>query len=55
MTCKECKFGKQCKYGIYCRLKDRYLVTDRAENCKDYDLKTEIKRYRERMKEREDG
>ena len=54
VTCKECKFGKQCKYGIYCRLKDRCLVTDRAENCNDYDLKTEIKRYRERTKEREE-
>lgn len=55
MTCKECKYGKQCKYGIYCRLKDRYLVTDRAENCKDYELKTEIKKYQERMKERKEN
>lgn len=52
MTCKECKYGKQFQYGINCRLKDRYLVTDRAESCKNYELKTEVKKYKERMKVR---
>lgn len=55
MTCKECKYGKMLRCGINCRLKDRYLVTDRAENCNDYELKTKIKRYQERMKEREEN
>lgn len=53
MTCKNCKHGKTCKYGtVNCRLLERVLIVDRAENCKDYELKTEIKRYNERMKAR---
>ena len=57
MTCKECKHGKYNKKTdtVHCRLLDRTLIVDRAENCNDYDLKTEIKKYRERMKERKDG
>lgn len=51
MTCKECKFGKYNKKTdtVNCQLLDRMLIMDRAYNCKNYELKTEIKRYRERM------
>lgn len=57
MTCKECKFGKYNKKTdtVYYRLLDRTLIMDRAYNCKNYELKTEIKKYRERMKEREEN
>lgn len=57
MTCKECKFGKYNKKTdtVHCRLLDRTLIMDRAYKCDDYELKTEIKKYRERMKEREEN
>lgn len=56
MTCKECKFGKYNNKTdtVHCRLHERTLIVDRAENCKDYELKSEIKKYQERMKEREE-
>ena len=57
MTCKECKYGKYNKKTdtVHCRLLDRTLIMGRAYNCKNYELKTEIKNYGERMKEREEN
>ena len=57
MTCKECKFGKHNKKTdtVVCRLHERTLIVDRSYNCDDYELKTEIKRYEERMKARNDN
>ena len=57
MTCKDCKNGKYDKRTdtTFCRLLNRTLIVNRAYNCKNCELKTEIKKYRERMKEREDG
>lgn len=56
MNCKDCKHGKYDKRTdtTFCRLLNRTLIVNGAENCKDYELKTEIKKYRERMKEREE-
>ena len=52
--CKECKNGKYNKRTdtTHCKLLDRTLLVDRAESCGDYEMKSEIKRYQERMKER---
>ena len=54
MTCKECKFGKYNKKTdtAHCRLLDRTLIMDRAESCNEYELKSEVKRYQEKMKAR---
>lgn len=55
MTCKECKFGKYNKKTgtIFCRYYNKTLIFDRCGNCGVYELKTEIKKCRERMKERD--
>ena len=57
MTCKECKYGKYNKKTdtVHCRLLDRTLLLDRANGCKEYELKSEVKRCQERMKEREEN
>ena len=57
MTCKDCKNGKYDKRTdtTFCRLLNRTLIVNRADNCKNCELKTEIKKYREKMKEREDN
>ena len=57
MTCKGCKNGKYIRKTdtVHCRLHERTLIVDRAYKCDDYELKTEIKKYRERMKEREEN
>lgn len=55
MTCKNCKHGKYNKATdtVVCRLIDRTLLTDRADNCDDYEFMNEVKRYQERMKARD--
>lgn len=55
MNCKDCKNGKYDKRTdtTFCRSLDRTLIVDRAYKCDDYELKTEIKKYREGMKERD--
>lgn len=57
MTCKECKNGKYRKRTdtTFCRLLNRTLLVDRADSCKEYELRAEVKKYRERMKEREEN
>lgn len=56
MNCKECKYGNHNKKTdtVLCRLLDRTLIVDRAEKCKEYELKNEVKRYQEWMKAREE-
>ena len=56
MKCKDCKNGRYDKRTdtTYCRLLDRTLLLDRANGCKEYDLKSEVKRCQERMKAREE-
>ena len=52
MECRNCKNGRYDKRTdtIYCRLLDRTLLLDRANGCKEYELRTEIKRFQEKLK-----
>lgn len=52
MTCKECKYGKYNKKTdtVHCRLLDRTLIVNRADSCKEHNLKADIKKHREKMK-----
>lgn len=52
MKCKECKYGKYDKRTdtTHCRLLNRTLLVDRADSCKDHELRAEAKKGQERMK-----
>lgn len=52
MKCRNCKNGRYDKRTdtTYCRLLDRTLLLDRADGCKEYELRAEIKRFQEKLK-----
>ena len=49
--CRSCTVGKLIKGtdSVRCRLKEKVLIFNRANDCKDYKDNGELRRYKERQ------